>query len=237
MFGTFATSISMQSGAPTFGTPEPALVLFGAAQLARRSACRSAPAARCAPRSFRTRRRPTKAPTRCGRRCWAASISCCTRPAGSRAGSSPRYEKFMMDSDQLGMQQSSPRASTCRRTARRMDAIREVGPGSHFLGCAHTQANFQTAFYRSVDRRQQFLRAVARRGRARCSPSAPTRPGSVSCANTRRRRSTGHRRGAQGLHGQAQGNAAGQRELNFDVLMVRRFAVLRRHCLRRCTSA
>ena len=36
VFGTFASSISMQSGAPTFGTPEPALVLFGAAQLARR---------------------------------------------------------------------------------------------------------------------------------------------------------------------------------------------------------
>ncbi len=30
-----------------------------------------------------------------------------------------------------------------------MDAIREVGPGTHFLGCAHTQANFETAFYRS----------------------------------------------------------------------------------------
>ena len=30
-----------------------------------------------------------------------------------------------------------------------MDAIREVGPGSHYLGCAHTQANFETAFYRS----------------------------------------------------------------------------------------
>jgi trimethylamine--corrinoid protein Co-methyltransferase len=25
-----------------------------------------------------------------------------------------------------------------------------VGPGSHFLGCAHTQANFETAFYRST---------------------------------------------------------------------------------------
>ena len=36
VFGTFASSISMQSGAPTFGTPEPAHVLFGAAQLARR---------------------------------------------------------------------------------------------------------------------------------------------------------------------------------------------------------
>ena len=30
-----------------------------------------------------------------------------------------------------------------------MDALREVGPGQHFLGCAHTQANFETAFYRS----------------------------------------------------------------------------------------
>jgi trimethylamine--corrinoid protein Co-methyltransferase len=31
-----------------------------------------------------------------------------------------------------------------------MDAIREVGPGSHYLGCSHTQANFQSAFYRSA---------------------------------------------------------------------------------------
>jgi trimethylamine--corrinoid protein Co-methyltransferase len=31
-----------------------------------------------------------------------------------------------------------------------MDAIREVGPGSHFLGCAHTLANFESAFYQST---------------------------------------------------------------------------------------
>ena len=31
-----------------------------------------------------------------------------------------------------------------------MDAIREVGPGAHFLGSTHTQANFLTAFYRST---------------------------------------------------------------------------------------
>src|SRR3546814_16977667 len=36
LFGTFASSISMQSGAPTFGPPEPTLVSYGAAQLARR---------------------------------------------------------------------------------------------------------------------------------------------------------------------------------------------------------
>ncbi|MEC7243331.1 MAG: trimethylamine methyltransferase family protein, partial [Pseudomonadota bacterium] len=36
IFGSFASSISMQTGAPTFGTPEPAKVLYGAAKLARR---------------------------------------------------------------------------------------------------------------------------------------------------------------------------------------------------------
>jgi trimethylamine--corrinoid protein Co-methyltransferase len=30
-----------------------------------------------------------------------------------------------------------------------LDAIRENGPGQHFLGSAHTLANFETAFYRS----------------------------------------------------------------------------------------
>ena len=30
-----------------------------------------------------------------------------------------------------------------------MDAIREVGPGGHYLGCEHTQANFKSAFWRT----------------------------------------------------------------------------------------
>jgi len=36
VLGSFASSLSMQSGAPTFGTPEPALVLYSMAALARR---------------------------------------------------------------------------------------------------------------------------------------------------------------------------------------------------------
>ena len=31
-----------------------------------------------------------------------------------------------------------------------MSAFEEVGPGKHFLGSAHTLANFETAFYRST---------------------------------------------------------------------------------------
>ena len=34
-------------------------------------------------------------------------------------------------------------------TGQALDALHEVGPGTHFLGAAHTQANFEAAFYRS----------------------------------------------------------------------------------------
>ena len=33
--------------------------------------------------------------------------------------------------------------------AQALDAIREVGPGGHYLGCAHTQRNFKESFWRS----------------------------------------------------------------------------------------
>ncbi|MBN9136509.1 MAG: trimethylamine methyltransferase family protein, partial [Phyllobacterium sp.] len=59
------------------------------------------------------------------------------------------YEKFMMYIDQLGMAQKFAEGVDLSENGQAMDAIRQVGPGSHYLGCDHTQANFQTAFYRS----------------------------------------------------------------------------------------
>ena len=55
-----------------------------------------------------------------------------------------------MDADQLGMMQTLAKGVDLSDNGQAMDAIREVGPGSHYLGCAHTQANFETAFYRST---------------------------------------------------------------------------------------
>jgi len=60
------------------------------------------------------------------------------------------YEKFMIDQDQLGMMQKMAEGVDLTEGGQALDAIREVGPGSHYLGCQHTQANFQTAFYRSA---------------------------------------------------------------------------------------
>jgi len=59
------------------------------------------------------------------------------------------YEKFVMDVDQAGMMHALLAGVDLSENGQAMDAIREVGPGKHFLGCAHTQANFETAFYRS----------------------------------------------------------------------------------------
>jgi trimethylamine--corrinoid protein Co-methyltransferase len=148
--GSFASSISMQSGAPTFGTPEPALVLYGMAALARRlglpfrsggSLCAGkVPDAQAAHESTQT-----LLPTVLG------GVNFALHSAGwLEGGLVSSYEKFIMDVDQLGMMQVMLEGYDMSENGQAMDAIREVGPGSHFLGCAHTQANFESAFYRSM---------------------------------------------------------------------------------------
>jgi trimethylamine--corrinoid protein Co-methyltransferase len=149
VFGTFASSISMQSGAPTFGTPEPAHVLFGAAQLARRlnvpfrsggGLCASKlPDAQAAHESSNT-----LWPTILG------GVNFVLHAAGwLEGGLVSSYEKFIIDADQLSMLQRFAEGVDYSENGQALSAIREVGPGSHFLGCAHTQANFETAFWRS----------------------------------------------------------------------------------------
>jgi trimethylamine--corrinoid protein Co-methyltransferase len=59
------------------------------------------------------------------------------------------FEKFVMDADQLGALHKLAEGIAVDADAQAMDAIAEVGPGGHYLGCAHTQAHFQSAFWRS----------------------------------------------------------------------------------------
>ena len=149
VFGSFASSISMQSGAPTFGTPEPALVLYVMAALARRlgvpfrsggSLCAAKiPDAQAAFESAQT-----LLPT-----CLAGVNFVLHTTGWLEGGLAMGYEKFMMDADQAGMMHTLLAGVDLSPNGQAMDAIQEVGPGNHFLGCAHTQANFESAFYRS----------------------------------------------------------------------------------------
>jgi trimethylamine--corrinoid protein Co-methyltransferase len=149
ILGSFASSISMQSGAPTFGTPEPALVLYVMAALARRLGVpfRSG-GALCASKISDAQAAYESANTltpTC-----LAGVNFVLHTAGwLEGGLAMGYEKFIMDADQAGMMHTLLAGVDLSENGQALDAIREVGPGKHFLGCAHTQANFQTAFYRS----------------------------------------------------------------------------------------
>ncbi len=149
VLGSFASSLSMQSGAPTFGSPEPALVLYAMAALARRLGVpfRSGGAlcgSKISDAQAAYESANTLVPT------CLAGVNFVLHTAGwLEGGLAMGYEKFVMDVDQAGMMHTLLAGVDLSENGQAMGAIREVGPGKHFLGCAHTQANFETAFYRS----------------------------------------------------------------------------------------
>ena len=150
IFGSFATSMSMQSGAPTFGTPEAALTLYTVAALARRlripfrsggNLCASKiPDAQAAAESV-----STLIPT------VMAGTHFVLHAAGwLEGGLAMGYEKFVIDADQCGLMGHFVNGVDLSENGQAMQAIREIGPGQHFLGAAHTYDNFETAFARST---------------------------------------------------------------------------------------
>jgi len=150
VFGTFASAISMQSGAPTFGTSEPSMVLYVAASLARRLGVpfRSG-GGLCASKIADAQAGFEAANTL--QTAALAGVNFMLHTAGwLEGGLSMGYEKFIMDIDQASMIEILLKGMDMSENGQAMDAIREVGPGSHFLGSKHTLANFETAFYRST---------------------------------------------------------------------------------------
>lgn len=149
VMGTFVTSIDMNSGAPTFGTPEASQVLYGAGQLARRlnlpfrsggGLCGSKlPDAQAAYETANTLNAAL-----------LGGVNFMLHSCGwLEGGLVSSYEKFVLDADQLGVLHRLAQSVDVSEAQQAMDALREVGPGGHYLGCAHTQANFQTAFWRT----------------------------------------------------------------------------------------
>ncbi len=149
IFGAFVTSIDMNSGAPTFGTPEASHILYGAGQLARRMGlpfrsggglCGSKlPDAQAAYETAHTHNAAL-----------LGGVNFMLHSCGwLEGGLVSSFEKFVMDADQLGVLHHLARGVAVDENAQAMDAIREVGPGGHYLGCAHTQANFKDAFWRT----------------------------------------------------------------------------------------
>jgi trimethylamine--corrinoid protein Co-methyltransferase len=57
---------------------------------------------------------------------------------------------MILDSDLCGTLQVYSQNLDLSDESQALDAVREVGPGSHYMGAQHTQRNFETAFWRSA---------------------------------------------------------------------------------------
>ena len=148
VLGNFLSSMSLKSGAPTFGMPEPVISNYAIGQLARRAGL----------------------PLRCGGSLTASKIEDgqaayesadsmhSTMLAGANfvlhsagwleGGLCTGFEKLVMDADRLGSYQKILVGGLdTSEEALASDAYEEVAPGGHFLGSAHTMRNYSDAFY------------------------------------------------------------------------------------------
>ncbi len=149
IFGNFLSSMSLRSGSPTFGTPEPAIGSMVVGQLARRLKL----PLRCSG-SFTTSKLPDAQAMNESTMSMLAAVHCganfLLHSAGFLDGLlSMSYEKFMMDADFCGALHSYLDGVKVDENTFALEGFKEVGHGNHFFGCAHTLANYETAFWDS----------------------------------------------------------------------------------------
>ncbi len=148
IFGSFLSNIDMQSGSPTFGTPESAIGLLCTGQLARHFGLpfrtgggltsSQSPDAQSAYEALMT-----MMPT------FLTGTNVVMHSAGwLESGLVSSYEKFIIDIEILKMLRVEFTPLEIDEAALAFDAHLEVGHGGHFLGAEHTMTRFRDCFYR-----------------------------------------------------------------------------------------
>jgi trimethylamine---corrinoid protein Co-methyltransferase len=150
IFGSFLSNIDMQSGSPSFGTPESALGLLCTGQLARHYGL-----------PFRTGGGLNSSQTADAQSAYEALMTLLpTFLAGTNfvmhaagwleGGLVSCYEKFIIDIELLKMLRVEFTPLEIDESSLAFGAHEEVGHGGHFLGAAHTMERFRTCFYRPM---------------------------------------------------------------------------------------
>ncbi len=162
IFGSFLSTINMQSGSPTFGTPESGMGLLCTGQIARRFGLpfrggggltsSQVPDAQAGYEAMMT-----LLPT------FLSGTNWVMHSAGwLEGGLVASYEKFVVDCELIAMLQHEFTPLEIDEGSLAFDAHVEVGHGGHFLGAAHTMERFRTCFYRpllsSSDNYERWLR-------------------------------------------------------------------------------
>ena len=146
IYGAFTSNVDMKSGSPAFGTPEYIRAMQISGQLARRYGLpwRGSVA--------------SAANYPDGQAVWESMASLNAVSSGHcnmvyhaagwlEGGLCASFEKLVMDCEMLQQMIYLNRDLDLSDDALGFDAIKEVGPGSHFFGSEHTQRRFKDAFY------------------------------------------------------------------------------------------
>jgi trimethylamine--corrinoid protein Co-methyltransferase len=150
VFGSFLSNTDMQSGSPSFGTPESAIGLLCTGQIARRFGLpfRSGgglTASQTADAQSAYEAMMTMLPT------FLAGTNFVMHSAGwLEGGLVSSYEKFIVDIELLRMLKHEFTPLEIDEASLAFDAHQEVGQGGHFLGAAHTLERFRECFYRPL---------------------------------------------------------------------------------------
>ena len=149
VYGGFTSNVDMKTGAPAFGTPEYMKAVIVGGQLARRYGI-----------PYRTSN-TNAANTLDAQAAYESAFSLWALTQGggnfimhsagwSEGGLTASFEKFILDVERLQMVAEFLTPLDVSQDALALDAVREVGPGGHFFGTAHTLARYETAFYSPI---------------------------------------------------------------------------------------
>lgn len=146
VYGGFTSNVDMKSGAPAFGTPEYMKAAIIGGQLARRYKVPYRSSNVCAANSV-----DAQAAYEAVFSLWGAvmgGVNILKHGAGwLEGGLCASFEKFVLDIELLQMVSRFLEPLDVGEAALGLDAVREVGPGGHFFGAAHTQERYRDAFY------------------------------------------------------------------------------------------
>lgn len=149
LMGSFATAISMQSGAPTFGNPEGAKLVLAAGQLARRLGVPFHTVGSLSASKLPDGQAEQEATMGLVMAVLAGANFINHATGWLEGGLVTGYEKTILDADLCGKIIDFCQGIDLSSEAQALDAIAEVGPGSHFLSSQHTLSNYENAFYMS----------------------------------------------------------------------------------------
>lgn len=147
LMGSFASTMSMQSGAPTFGTPEAAKMVLASGQLARRLGVPLHTVGTLSASKLPDAQSEQEATWGLLFAMFAGANLINHATGWLEGGLVTSFEKTIIDADLCGKVASFFKGIDLSENALALEAIQTVGPGAHFLGSDHTQANFRSAFY------------------------------------------------------------------------------------------